>query len=109
VKVKREGWKVSDENLYRLGKDPGPKRLEVSTNQRKNFVDCVISRKQPVDNLHSAVRSDMICHLSDICIREGRPITWDTEKEKIVGDYGAAKRLYHPMREPWTLLNLLNE
>ncbi len=60
VKVKREGWKVSDEKLYRLGKNPGPKRLEVSTNQRYNFIDSVISRKQPVDNLHSASRSDII-------------------------------------------------
>ena len=109
VKVKRGGWKVSDEKLYKLGKEPGPKCLEVSKNQRNNFIDSVLSRKQPVDDLHSAVRSDIICHLSDICIREGRPIKWDTEAEKIVGDYEAAQRMRIPMREPWTLRNLLYE
>ena len=71
--------------------------------QVQNFVDCVISRKQPVDNLHSAVRSDIICHLSEICIREGRPITWDPKKETIVDDPEAAKRMHRPMRAPWTL------
>jgi hypothetical protein len=104
VKVKRGGWSVSGEKLYRLGKNPGSKRLEISTNQRHNFVDSVISRKQPVDNLHSAVRSDIICHLSDICIREGKPITWDNEKETIVGNPDAAKRMHRPMRKPWDIL-----
>lgn len=101
VKVKRAGWEVSDEELYRIAKNPGDKKLEISTNQIQNFIDCVISRKSPVDNLHSAVRSDIICHLSDICIREGRQIKWDLEKEKIVGDFKAAERMYHPIRSSW--------
>jgi len=103
VRVSRASWKVSDEKLYRKGKNPGEKRLEVSTNQVHNFVDSVISRKQPVDNLHSAIRSDIICHLSDICIREGRKITWDNEKETIINDPEAAKRMSRPMRAPWSL------
>jgi len=56
-----------------------------------------------VDDLHSAVRSDIICHLTDICIRRGRPITWDLEKETIVGDAEAVKMMSRPLREPWTL------
>ena len=103
VKVKRGGWSVSDEKLYRLGKNPGEKRLVESKDQSRNFIDSVICRKQPVGNLHSAVRSDIICHLSDICIREGRPIIWDTKKETIIGDYKAARRMHRPMRAPWTL------
>ena len=103
VRVSRASWKVSPVELYRLGRNPGDKRLEESVDQIQNFVDCVISRKQPIDNLHSAVRSDIISHLSDICIREGRPINWDPEKELIVNDPQAAKRTHRPMREPWTL------
>jgi len=103
VKVMRDGWQVSDEKLYRLGKNSGEKRLKVSTNQRENFIDCVLSREEPVDHLHSAVRSDIICHLSDICIREGRPVKWSNERETIVGDPKAAKRMYVNMREPYSL------
>lgn len=103
VKVIRDGWKVSDEKLYRIAKNPGEKRLKVSKNQREDFVDCVITREEPVDHLHSAVRSDIICHLSDICIREGRPIRWDNERDTIVDDPEAAKRVHVPMRKPYTL------
>ena len=103
IKVMRNGWKVSDEQLYRKGKNPGKIRLEVSTNQFENFVDSVISRKQPVDDLHSAIRSDIICHLSDICIREGREIIWDNDKNRIVESKTAVKRMERPMRTPWTL------
>jgi len=103
VRVSRASWKVSPVELYKRGKNPGDIRLEVSMDQIQNFVDCVISRKQPVDDLHSAVRSDIICHLSEICIREGRPLTWDPVKETIVNDPAAAKRMHRPMRKPWTL------
>ncbi len=103
VRVARGGWKVSDPELYKKGKDPGEKRLEVSRGQIENFVDCVISRKTPVDDLHSAVRSDIACHLADIAIRTARPITWDAEKEVIVGDPDAARMVSRPLRAPWTL------
>ena len=37
----------------------------------KHFVNSVLSRKQPLSDLESAVRSDLICHLCDISIRTG--------------------------------------
>ena len=98
VRTSREGWSTSTVELRRKAKDPGAKRLPISKDQIQNFVDCVISREQPVDDLHSAVRSDIACHLTDICIREGRPITWDPTKETIVGDDLAAKRMQRPAR-----------
>ena len=103
VVVSRGGWRFSPKNLREKVKDPGEKRLKVSRDQIQNFVDCVISREEPVDNLHSAVRSDIVSHLCDICIRTGRPITWDNKKETIVGDEQAAKRMNRPLRAPWTL------
>ncbi len=103
VRLARGGWKVSDPALYKTAKEPGEKRLGVSRDQIQNFVDCVLSREMPIDDLHSAVRSDIACHLSDIAIRTGRPITWDADKEVIVGDPGAAKLASRPLRAPWTL------
>ncbi|MHC4250535.1 MAG: gfo/Idh/MocA family oxidoreductase, partial [Planctomycetota bacterium] len=103
VTVSRYGWKVSPEETRKKAKDPGAKRLKVSRDQITNFVDCVISREEPVDNLHSAVRSDIICHLTDICIRRARPIAWDPAKETITGDSEAVKMMSRPLRKPWTL------
>ncbi len=54
-----------------------------------------------VDPIDSAVRSDLIAQLSDICIRVGRRIRWDPKKEAIVDDSDATKMMSVPMREPW--------
>jgi hypothetical protein len=103
VRVGRDGWEASSDALRAKAKDPGPKRLPVSRDQIQNFVDCVLSREQPVDNLHSAVRSDILCHLIDISARTGRKLEWDNQRETIVGDPKAQAMMRRPMRKPWTL------
>jgi hypothetical protein len=101
VRVSRGGWDMAPKELRKKAKNPGEKRLDVSRDQIMNFVDCVLSRKTPVDDLHSAVRSDVATHLAEISIRTGREITWDPKKETIVGDAEAAKRMVRAKREPW--------
>ena len=101
VLTSRRGWKTSSEALRRKAKDPGTIRLPVSRDHIEGFVNSVISREQPTGDLHSAVRSDIACHLTDIAIREGRPITWDPIKETIVGDEAAAKRMSRPAPRAW--------
>ncbi len=100
VRVSRGGWATSSEEIRRKAKVPGEKRLVVSKDQIQNFVDCVISRETPVDDLHSAVRSDVATHLSNIALRSGKTVEWDPKKERIRG-----KDLRHymqrEMRGPW--------
>ena len=103
VLVHRGGWKTSSESLRQKARDAGPVKLPVSHEQIFDFVDRVRDRGRPVDHLHSAVRSDMACHLGEIAIRTGRPIQWDSATETVVGDAGASKLLSRPMRAPWTL------
>jgi hypothetical protein len=103
VRVSRDGWEFSSEALRQQTKDPGPKRLPVSRDQIRNFVDCVLSREQPVDHLHSAVRSDILCHLIDISARTGRKIAWDNQAETITGDEAAQKMMRRELRSPWSL------
>ena len=103
ITVTRSGWKVFPEALYKKGKAPGDIRLIESTNQRQNFVDAVQGRHEPISNLNGAIGSDLISHLSDICIRTGRKITWDADKNAIVGDGEARKMMSRPMRAPWKL------
>jgi len=65
--------------------------------------DCIRSRRDPVGNIESSVRSDLVSHLCDICARVGRPLRWDPVKETIVGDEVACKMMSRPMRAPWQL------
>jgi predicted dehydrogenase len=103
VMVSRDGWKTSTEALRQKARNPGSKRLPASHDQIKNFVDCVLSREQPVDDLHSAVRSDILCHLIDISVRTGSEIAWDNKQEAIVGNPAAARMTRRELRAPWTL------
>lgn len=64
--------------------------------------DCIRFRRDPVSNIESSVRSDLVSHLCDICIRVGRPIHWDPVRETI-DDEAARKMMSRPMRAPWQL------
>ena len=103
VRVSRGGWQTSSKQLAQKARNPGEKRLVVSTNQITNFVDCVLARKTPADDLHSAVRSDVATHLCDIAIRTGRQITWDSKEETIKCDPDAVQMMARELRDPWTL------
>lgn len=103
IRVSRDGWKFSNDALRLKAKDPGPKRLIQSRDQIHNFVDCVLSRATPVDNLHSAVRSDILCHLVDVSARTGRKLQWDNTHETIVGDKQAQAMMHRDLRKPWSL------
>jgi len=69
----------------------------------RNFLTAVRSRKPPASDIDSAVQSDFISHLGDICIRTRRKITWDPKAEQIVGDEAASRMLSRAMRGPWHL------
>jgi hypothetical protein len=103
ISVSRGALKASSEELRRKPKDPGPIRHPVSRNHRGNFVDCVLSREQPVTSLESAIHSDIISHMGDIGIRTGETVKWDPVKETVVGSADAVKMMHRPMRAPWAL------
>ncbi len=103
VSVNRNALYASDKKLQKTQPKPEEIHLTTTTSQARNFVDCMKSRKPTINPLESAIRSDTISHLSDLCIRLGRPIQWDPQKEQIVNDAEATKLLNRPLREPWKL------
>jgi hypothetical protein len=68
-----------------------------------SWVDCIRSRRDPVGNVESAMRSDLVSHLCDLSIRLGRALRWDPVRETIVDDPAACKMMSRPMRTPWQL------
>lgn len=77
--------------------------LPVSTNHQRNLIDCVKSRAQTVCPIDVAIRSDTICHLSDIAVRLGRKLKWDPQREQFPNDPEANRMLKRCMRSPWRL------
>ncbi|MGV3721915.1 MAG: Gfo/Idh/MocA family protein [Actinomycetota bacterium] len=89
-----------------LTSEIGPNELHLykSDNHFRNFIDCVISRKETAAPVETAHRSITICHLGNIAMRLGREsLKWDPEKERILGDPEAEKLLSREYRAPWKL------
>jgi myo-inositol 2-dehydrogenase/D-chiro-inositol 1-dehydrogenase len=79
--------------LYADEKRNGPPRvgkLASLVDHMDNFFSCIRSRRDPISDVLSQHRSVTACHLVNIALRLGRPITWDLAEEKIIGDPEAA-------------------
>ncbi|MEA3365729.1 MAG: gfo/Idh/MocA family oxidoreductase, partial [Candidatus Hydrogenedentes bacterium] len=68
-----------------------------------DFLDCVKSRALPIAHAEVAHRSTTVCHAGNICLRLGRRLTWDPEKEQFLNDDEANRMLARTMRAPWRL------
>ncbi len=83
---------------------PDETRLYQSDNHFRNFIDCVVDRREPVAPAEVAHRSITICHLGNIAMRLGVDgFGWDPETERIVDNADAARMLSRPYRAPWRL------
>jgi predicted dehydrogenase len=103
VIVSRGGIDAQPKSLLQTVFDSSEPRLPVSNDHKRNFLDCVKTRQQPICPIGPAVRSDTICHLDDIAIRTGRKLHWDPKAEQFVNDDAANRLLTRPMRSPWRL------
>ena len=74
-----------------------------SPDHARNFLDCVKSRRDPVECVEIGHRTASLCHLGNIAMILHRKIRWDPEQEQILGDAEAAAMLGRPMRVPWKL------
>ena len=103
VWVNRGAIEASPLSLLDYEPGPGGVRLYRSDHHMRNFIDCVISRKEPVAPIEQAHRSITIAHLGNISLRLGRDLRWDPKTERVLDDDAANQMLSRPMRKPWTL------
>jgi len=75
----------------------------MSVKHVRNFLDCVKSRKPPVEDVEEVHLTAAMCHLGNIATRLGRSLRWDVEKEEVIGDKEANRWLSRPYRSPWSL------
>jgi Oxidoreductase family, C-terminal alpha/beta domain len=103
VHVNRSGIWAEPESLLTsvIGQDEI--HLTESKGHQRNFLDAVKTREKTICPVDVAVRTDTICHLTDICTRLGRKLRWDPAKEDFIDDAQASRMLKRPMRSPWHL------
>ena len=103
IRISRGGWDAEPKSLLKETTGPNEIHLHASNDHKKDFLECVKSRKDPASFIETACQSDFISHLSDIAVRTGRKIKWDPTKETIIGDDAAARMLNRALRAPWRL------
>jgi predicted dehydrogenase len=74
--------------------------------EHRNFIDGVKSRKPCDPPFEVGHRTISIAHIGNIAMLLGRPLKWNPEAERFVGDAEADAFLSRPQREPWTLADV---
>jgi predicted dehydrogenase len=72
-----------------------------SNDHRRNWLDCIKSRKAPICTAETGQRSASVCHLGNIGYRLRRTLRWDPAQERFVGDAEANGLTDRVEREPW--------
>lgn len=106
VWVDRGGFDASNEEWIKadsLSEDQRKIKLYESPEHRRNFLDCVKSRKQTITPVQVAHHSTIPGHLGLISMMVGRKLQWDVTGEKIIDDSSAGELLTRPYRAPFTL------
>lgn len=106
VWVDRSGFDASNEEWIKADSLPEDQRkikLYESPEHRRNFLDCVKSRKPTITPVQVAHHSTIPGHLGLISMLVGRKLQWDVAGEKIIGDSSASEYLSRPYRSPYTL------
>lgn len=73
------------------------------TAHKRNFIDCIKSRKQPACTVRDGYYANLPGLLALISWQVDREIRWDPEKETIQGDKEAKALMTKEYRKPWTL------
>jgi hypothetical protein len=102
--VNDSGWEVISE--------PKKKSLEASKAggsgdarpaHVQNFLECMRSRKQPVENVELGHHVSTVAHLCNIAYRSRGMIAWDAKRECVIGDAKSDALAGVAYRPPWEL------
>ena len=87
--------------------DALPVKLPISNNHTRNFLDAIKTRTRAICDIEMAVRSDTLCQLALIAVKQGRKLRWDPNVERFAND-DAANAMLQPrtFRGEWKLPEL---
>ena len=68
----------------------------------QDFLRAIASRGRPVADIEEGHISTACCILANNSMKLGRSLTWDPQKQQVVGDKEANALLRRPYRRPWT-------
>jgi predicted dehydrogenase len=78
-------------------------KLYHADDHRKNWLECIASKKVTICPAEVGHRSASVCHLGNLGYQLRRALKWDPVKEQFVDDEEANKLVAREMRKPWKL------
>jgi len=76
---------------------------KMRANHARNLLDCMKSRRQPVENLDLGHHVSTVAHLGNLALRSKARVQWDSERERALGNDAANALVARPYRAPWKL------
>ncbi|MBL9138764.1 MAG: Gfo/Idh/MocA family oxidoreductase [Verrucomicrobiales bacterium] len=106
VEVHRGGVRTHPAALAEEGVDEKASfKARRSDSHQRDWIESILSRRPAVCSIEESVQADLLCHLSDIAVRLGRPLRFDPRREKFEKDTEANARLgLRPARAPWAMV-----
>lgn len=94
---------ASDPRILESVIGPDGIHLYESKDHHGNWLDCVVSRQQPITPIEVGHRACTVCLLNHAAMKLQRKLYWDPVKERFKNDDAANAMLTRPQRWPYVL------
>jgi hypothetical protein len=100
--VSRQGIRTEPASLAETVIGPNEKRVIYSDDHKRNFLDAIRKKAQPISPITAAVHAETMCQQSDIAMQLQRKVRWDPKAERFIDDEQANRMLSRAIRAPWS-------
>ena len=81
-----------------------PIKLAISGDHTRDFLDAIRNGRRAICDIETAVRSDTLCQIALIAVKQGRKLRWNPQTERFLNDDAANASLQpRPFRGEWKL------
>ena len=94
---------ASDPGIITSEIGPNEVHLPVSKEHHGNWLESIVSRKEPIAPVEIGHRSCSACLLHHAAMKLNRKLFWNPEKERFVNDPEADKLLSRPQRKAYAI------
>jgi predicted dehydrogenase len=100
--VSRQGIRTEPASLAETAIGANEKRVIFSDDHKRNFLDAIRKKAQPISPITAAVHAETMCQQSDIAMQLQRKLRWDPKAERFINDEQANRLLSRAIRAPWS-------